>query len=67
MNQSPENQDRAESARMAVVGYKGGGGTECDIIDILSDIRHLCDAEGLDYDNLSRIAGNHHLAEVEEG
>lgn len=36
---------------------------ESGVIDILTDIRHLCDQVGLDFANLDRIAYNHYIAE----
>lgn len=41
------------------------GSVETNIIDALTNLRHLCDRERLDFDNLNRIAANHYLSEKE--
>lgn len=34
------------------------------IIDLLADLRHLCDAEGLDFAELDRMAHDHYKVEL---
>lgn len=36
---------------------------ETNVIDLLSNVMHFCAANGLDYDNLQRIAAGHFRAE----
>lgn len=43
-----------------------GDTPETDITDLLADIRHFCDANGLDFANLDRMAYQHYLAELGE-
>ena len=37
--------------------------TATAIVDILTDIRHVCDKYGLNFANLDRIARRHHMVE----
>lgn len=34
------------------------------IVDVLADLRHLCDQKGWDFADLDRIAHDHYTAEV---
>jgi hypothetical protein len=69
-----ENQKRAEAAFVAVKkhawyidGITGfnikSEDYECAIIDLLTNLRHLCDRDGFDYDRLDNIACHHHFEE----
>jgi len=37
-----------------------------DVTDILTDIRHLCDAKGYSFTDLDRMAYQHYIAEFAE-
>lgn len=60
--QKHQNQERAERAQMAVDMQEEGG--EPGIVDLLANLRHLCDREGLDFSNLDRMAYQHYIEEV---
>ncbi len=34
------------------------------VIDLLADVHHLCDKQGLDFSSMLKSARNHHAAEV---
>lgn len=57
---------RAASLKKALVGlYEDGKGAEKEnIIDILSDLRHLCDSLNLNYADCDRIAYGHYVLEA---
>lgn len=62
----PRNIKRVARAAKALVhgGYKEGRKTnDTDIIDLLTDLRHLCERQKLDFDNCNRIAGDHYEEE----
>ncbi len=50
------------------LAYSGrsGDSTECQAIDIVADIIHLCDKEGLSFAEIIRMAEIHHQAELLE-
>jgi len=58
---------RAEKARrtLRLGGYRNDDrkGVPEDVIDILADLRHLCDKRGWDFGGLDRSGYNHYLAE----
>jgi len=64
------NRQRARVAELTLIA--GYGSTDvrlepdCPVIDALTDLRHFCDARGLEFGNLDRIAHGHYLAELEE-
>mgnify|MGYP000935753167 CR=1 FL=1 len=60
------NNERAAKAAEKVEGYAGEktDDAEADVVDLLVDIRHNCDAVGLDFGRLNRTARHHHEAEV---
>jgi len=65
------NKKRAKRARKAIVNYSTGYGPpsnelETDIVDMMTDLRHLCDADGLSYAELDRRACGHYCAEVQD-
>jgi len=41
----------------------GCGATPANITDMLTDLRHLCDAEGLSFADLDRVAYRHYCQE----
>jgi len=38
-------------------------GARCNVIDMLPDLRHLCDAEGWDFADLDRQAYQHYIGD----
>lgn len=62
----PTNNERAAKAAEKVKGYAGekAEDVEADVVDLLVDLRHYCDAVGLDFGRLNRTARHHHEAEV---
>lgn len=70
------NNDRAKWAEAAVQAFadvtgldtsKDADGFDTAISDLLADIRHLCDREGLDMGEMDRRAHKRYLEELEEG
>jgi hypothetical protein len=60
---------RIESARAALTSATCARGTrpalaEDEVIDLLIDIRHLCDAAGLDYARCHYLARGHYQHEM---
>jgi hypothetical protein len=64
----PTNNERAAKAAEKVKGYAGekAEDVEADVVDLLVDHRHYCDAVGLDFGRLNRTARHRHEAEVGE-
>ena len=62
----PTNDERALKAALKVKGYAGENADdiEADVCDMLVDLRHYCDAVGLDFGRINRTARNHHEEEV---
>lgn len=62
----PTNNERAAKVAEKVKGYAGekAEDVEADVVDLLVDLRHYCDAVGLDFGRLNRTARHHHEAEV---
>ena len=64
----PTNKDRAEWARGAVecfVSMVGGGDDlKTSISDLIADLLHLCDEEGIDHEDVLRNATWHYEEEV---
>lgn len=69
----PRNAERQSAAHAAVAHYianKGemDGNFEADlegfITDLLTDLRHLCGARGIDFDERARISADHYTAEL---
>lgn len=62
----PTNTERAAKAAKKVKGYAGekADDVEADVVDLLVDLRHYCDAVGLDFGRMNRSARYHHEAEV---
>lgn len=63
---NPTNNERAAKAAEKVKGYarEKADDVEADVVDLLVDLRHYCDAVGLDFGRLNRTARHHHEAEV---
>ena len=58
----PKNEGRAERAQIAVDLQEEGGDT--GIVDLLANLRHLCDREGLNFAELDSMAYAHYIAEM---
>lgn len=64
------NQERVEWARAAVQAFQGetglgeADGLDTAIMDLLADLAHLCDAEGLDFGHLLYRAEGHYTEET---
>ena len=58
------NHRRAERAGdiVAACGHRGDD-PKSTVIDILTDLRHWCAVEAIDFDDLNRIAAGHFFAE----
>lgn len=56
------NKDRATRAKKALKSYAGSEGGEA-VIDVLTDIRHLCDQEGTDFYSFLRMSYQNYIAE----
>lgn len=62
------NMARIQRARKAVKGYAGEfHDLEANIKDILTDLRHLCEAKGIDFEACNRSARNGYEAESPRG
>ena len=64
-----ENRERAKRIDrmlelMRTQGDYDCGGDATDVQDMLSDIRHWCDANKVSFDELDRVAHMHYTAEV---
>ena len=63
-----KNAERAGRAHRVVVGYSGvpcKAGYESSLIDLLTELRHWCDAENIDYVVADQRAQECHGEEVE--
>lgn len=61
------NKDHAKKAERLLIGYSEMNQKNLhpeDIIDILADIRHLCDAKKWDFADLDRLGYRHYCAEI---
>lgn len=71
MKQSPDNERRAERIYRCILNrrdeYEIHIDQEAAIIDVLTDLRHLCDQYGLDMGDLDRQAHEHYLEELQDG
>jgi hypothetical protein len=64
---SDENKARVARAEQAMGLYlKGGRRPAQAVVDILSDLRHYCDAYGINYLQHYDIAGRNYLGQVLE-
>lgn len=72
MNKPLTNADRAKRAHHGVNCYvevydnPSVDSLDAWIGDLLTDLRHLCDREGFDFDRLSELGAMHHKAELQE-
>lgn len=63
------NQERAESALVAVEAFVKETGTEDEdqnlqLYDLICNLRHLCDAAGLDWEYILERGNEHYIAET---
>lgn len=58
------NKIRAKRCERALRNYNTDDALRTCLIDLLSDARHWCDANGLNYADLDRIGYEHYSAEV---
>ena len=58
------NAERVERAQGALAGYDLLDEGQDAVTDLLTDLRHLCDVEGFDFDAAVRSSEMHHEAEV---
>jgi hypothetical protein len=61
------NKKRAKKASKAIRATYENHPRQCvkeDAIDMLTDLRHLCDARAWDFDALDRIAYQHYTEEL---
>lgn len=58
----PINEERATRARTALLAHYNNIFTE--IIDLITDLMHLCEAEAIDFDECLRLANLHFDAET---
>ena len=40
---------------------------DCNVIDLLTDVRHLCDVQGWNFAELDRTAYQHYIREIASG
>ncbi len=60
---SDKSDKRSARLWLVIDGYAGNEDLEDVVVDILTDLRHLCDAEGLDFAQHDRTAYQHYLEE----
>ena len=61
------NADRANDAETALAAHAelvGNDEQPTAIVDLLTDLMHLCDEQSLNFDNLLGTARNHHSHET---
>lgn len=64
MNGTTPAQRAKELRKILKTTYDDGrGATPANITDMLTDLRHLCDAEGLSFADLDRVAYGYHCPE----
>lgn len=68
MSEIVTNKDRAAWAGEAVDFYKRltESDNECTLQDFLTDLRHYCDVEGIDFHDADGTADIRYLEELEE-
>jgi len=59
----PDNARRIKRAQSALKKYSSLPEDGTGVIDLLADLRHFCEAAGIDYDNCDRIARAHFTEE----
>ena len=60
-------QQRAKSLTTVLNKTYDPYGEWCNVIDTLTDLRHLCDVKGWDFAELDRQAYNHYVTEKATG
>jgi hypothetical protein len=65
MTPTPCNEDRVDNARRTLYERRYAGSEEEGVIDLLSDLMHLCRVEGFDFQRLLGTAGMHCEAETQ--
>lgn len=65
------NKERADAALIALDRYDGGGRHPVEkeeigeaMIDLIADLKHLARREGVDFDEVLRMAGRHYFEEA---
>jgi hypothetical protein len=58
------NADRVERCQQALENYNDAWDVRSNLIDLLTDVRHWCDANCESYAELDRIAYQHYAAEA---
>lgn len=58
------NQDRVDRAMKALRDYEPNTEGADALTDLLTDLRHCCDARGWDFADSDRAAGNHYTVEL---
>ena len=68
-----DNDTRIEQARRALSPYFDALGVDdsadfdsCAVVDLVTDLRHLCALEGINFEDMIRISAYHFEAEKEE-
>jgi len=59
------SQMNAETAARAIL-TEGHRLDECDVADMLANLRHLCDAKGWDYGKLDKQAYGYYIEELRD-
>ena len=58
------NTNRVKRIRKAIKGYDGEfHDLRANVVDVLVDLRHLCDAKGIDFEKADSLALNHYVLE----
>jgi hypothetical protein len=57
------NMERAEKAKTALAIYGDSGDANCAVIDVLTDLMHMCRVNGMDIDSLLETADRHFTTE----
>ena len=68
MTEPATNKTRAETALHCLVSQystENGNPYHTDVCDILTDLRHLCDMKGIDFQAELERSGRHWLEEVQ--
>jgi hypothetical protein len=61
---TPKQRAKTLKTHLAAIYDDGRGATKANVTDILTDLRHLCDAEGIDFADCDRNARDHYLPEI---
>jgi hypothetical protein len=60
-------QERGQALYIELQTLYDEEGGDCNVIDLLTDVRHLCDKHGYDFAALDRTAYQHYLEEKADG